>query len=538
MPDRIKSFKVICSGGLNSNENHLDLAEKKPGAATRLINYEPSLYGGYRRMEGYEFFDTDYPEVGPGSTEGAVLGVVAFRNEGNGNPYIIAARKDLNVNTYSFWKMTPGVGWQELTDAPTRVYAGTYNTVLKIRHVQFDFGVGGQLAFVDGVNPGLVFDGVNWTEITVADAGDQVLTAPAVVEVFENHLFMSGDPADRAIVAHSAPSDPIVWTAAAGGGQITVGFPVVQIKPFRDDMFIFGTTGIKKVRADASAAFLLDQVTANVGCIARDSVLEIGGDLIFMAPDGIRPVAGTSRIGDVELETISRPIQGRLLQLIKDNDLNLLDGVVVRSKSQFRYFLSGADTDSTDASGIIGGLTIGANGNIGWEFGETLGYRVSCCSSEYIGTQEYILHGDYDGNVYSQETGTSLNGNDLISIYSTPYLDFGDTEIKKVLHKVNVFIRSEGEFETYLSLDFDWSDPDTARPASYTANSPGSPTVWGGRGVEYNGTAVSFGGNSKPVLSVDLQGSGYSTRLNFVTVGTSKSHSIQGLVFEFALSGR
>ena len=30
---------------------------------------------------------------------------------------------------------------------------------------------------------------------------------------------------------------------------------------------------------------------------------------MFLAPDGFRPVAGTSRIGDVELETISKPIQ-------------------------------------------------------------------------------------------------------------------------------------------------------------------------------------------------------------------------------------
>jgi len=48
MPDQIESYKLICSGGLNSNENHLDLSENFPGEATRLVNYEPSLFGGYR----------------------------------------------------------------------------------------------------------------------------------------------------------------------------------------------------------------------------------------------------------------------------------------------------------------------------------------------------------------------------------------------------------------------------------------------------------------------------------------------------------
>ena len=63
MPDNIQSFKTICSGGLNSNENHLDLSENSPGGATKLTNYEPSLFGGYRRIEGFNKYDTAYGEV-------------------------------------------------------------------------------------------------------------------------------------------------------------------------------------------------------------------------------------------------------------------------------------------------------------------------------------------------------------------------------------------------------------------------------------------------------------------------------------------
>ena len=56
MPDQIQSYKVICNGGLNSNENHLDLSDNNPGAATRLVNYEVSLFGGYRRINGFQKF--------------------------------------------------------------------------------------------------------------------------------------------------------------------------------------------------------------------------------------------------------------------------------------------------------------------------------------------------------------------------------------------------------------------------------------------------------------------------------------------------
>ena len=95
MADEIQSYKVVCSGGLNSNENHLFLSEAASGAATRLVNYEPSLYGGYRRVEGYGLLEGLDTEVGEGVAEGPVLAVAIYKNEHLGNPYIMAARKDV-----------------------------------------------------------------------------------------------------------------------------------------------------------------------------------------------------------------------------------------------------------------------------------------------------------------------------------------------------------------------------------------------------------------------------------------------------------
>ena len=46
--EQLQSFKVICEGGLNSNNNYLELSERFPGSATELLNFEPSLFGGYR----------------------------------------------------------------------------------------------------------------------------------------------------------------------------------------------------------------------------------------------------------------------------------------------------------------------------------------------------------------------------------------------------------------------------------------------------------------------------------------------------------
>lgn len=544
MPDEIQSYKLVCSGGLNSNENHLFLSEAAAGAATRLVNYEPSLYGGYRRVEGFGLLGGLDVEVGAGSATGPVLCVAIYRNEHIGNPYVIAARKDSGANTYRFYRFVDYVGWQAMTNSLTLATTDGSRTVTKIRHAQFDFGNGSNICFVDGVNNAIMFDGLNWSQINTTNTGtqaspggDQVLNAPAIVEVFENHLFLGGDLTSRAVICHSAPTDPYNFTVAAGAGQITPGFNVVQFKPFRDDLYIFGINAIKKVSPDLTAGFVLDQVTANVGCVARDSVLEIGGDLIFLSPEGFRPVAGTSRIGDVEIQTLSKAIQVTLVDMIRDFDMDTLNGVVIRGKSQVRFFVGDNSTETTDSFGIIGGLA-DQQGTISWEFGEMQGIRASCCTSDYIGRTEYVIHGDYDGKVYRQEQGTSFNGSDILAVYATPYLDFGDTETRKTMRKVNTFVRAEGPVEVFLSMSYDWGDYSTSRPSTYSQTSAGGPVEYGGRNIDYSAANVLYGGNSKPIMTSDIQGSGFSSRATFVTVGQSEPYSIQGLVFEFSISGR
>lgn len=557
MPDQIQSFKLVCSGGLNSNENHLDLSDNSPGAATRMLNYEPSLFGGYRRIEGYNDYDPDYGEVtvaGSTTGQGKVLGIAIFKNDVTSGTTIIAIRQDAGATNYSFYYYTANIGWRKYTldHSVTRPMTANGLTVDRIRHQQFNFGTGNTICFVDGVNPAIVFNGTKWKEIKSSHSGGyhasnntaggaQALNAPALVDVFENHLFLSGHEATRAAIAHSAPNDAYTWTSAAGAGQIAAGFDVVQIKPFRDNLFVFGNKNIKKVTVNASNAFALENVTSNIGCVARDSVLEIGGDLMFLSPDGFRPVAGTSRVGDIELETLSKPIQSTLVDIIKNEDMDALTGVVIRSKSQVRYFItstiSNTVVSASDSIGIIGGLT-NSSGSIEWEFGQLLGIRASCTTSDYVGTEEIILHGDHDGKVYRQENGTSFNGSNIISVYATPYLDFGETEQRKVIRKLNTFVRAEGPFEMNLAIDYDWGDYNTAVPSTYTQTSAGAPTIYAGRNISYNGTNVVYGGASKPIMTSDIQGSGFAVRATFVTDGQSEPFSIQGLVFEFSAAGR
>ena len=57
--DRWQTFPFEFKGGLISNLSPYQQGVQAPGSARILVNYEPSVFGGYRRIEGYDKFDSN-----------------------------------------------------------------------------------------------------------------------------------------------------------------------------------------------------------------------------------------------------------------------------------------------------------------------------------------------------------------------------------------------------------------------------------------------------------------------------------------------
>ena len=105
-------------------------------------------------------------------------------------------------------------------------------------------------------------------------------------------------------------TDDIDDFTSTGSGSIKLDDQVVGLKSFRDDLIIFCKNSIYKlVNINSSSTIAVEPITQNIGCMDGDSIQELGGQLLFLAPDGIRTVAGTARIGDIELGSLSRKIQ-------------------------------------------------------------------------------------------------------------------------------------------------------------------------------------------------------------------------------------
>tara|TARA_R110002167_G_scaffold365727_1_gene591171 strand:- start:4110 stop:5642 length:1533 start_codon:yes stop_codon:yes gene_type:complete len=509
MADNLKSFQVSCGGGLNTGRDLLSQGETQPGSAIALINYEPALTGGYRRISG---FANSYGTV---AGLGDILGVAVANGINNG---ILACRTPSAGNNYlHYWD---GTVWQAVTTAGSPTMTG----VTKVRFSPFNFGTP-KVMLTDGINPAATYDGTTYTQITHASAP----TDPKYSTEFQSHVFLAGDPAADTNVYFSAPYAETDFAVANGAGVINVGFPVVAMKPFRDALYIFGTNNIRKLTGSSAATFAVENVTDDLGCLASDSVIEIGGDLLFLSQDGLRPISGTSKIGDVNLETVSKDIQSIITGVVLALDLDGLNAVVIRSKSQFRLMFG-----SADSQGIIGALRPGENG-LRYEYGQLLGIEATASASGYIGQSEFVIHGDSTGKVHRQELGNDFDGEAIFSAFQTPFFHMEDPEVRKIIYSVSTYLRSEGDGTIVLGVEYDYQNPNTLAPTNYDMTVSGVAAYYSE--ALYDSTAI-FDGNPSPVFRTNVTGSGKSVAMRYVTSGTEASHTIQGIVITYGLGDR
>ncbi|MEC8482969.1 MAG: hypothetical protein VXY99_04035, partial [Pseudomonadota bacterium] len=236
--------------------------------------------------------------------------------------------------------------------------------------------------------------------------------------------------------------------------------------------------------------------------------------------------AGTEKIGDVELGTISRPVQKRFQEL---TDVDEFTSLVIPDKTQYRIFFSNASTVRASTEGIIC-----VRRGEGYEFGDTLGIRASATDSTVVAGTSFILHGDFDGYVYRQEQGNDFDGNQIVGKYRSPDLTMGDAGIRKNFQRVIINYAPEAAVNADLFLRYDYEAPDVARPAAYPFDTSTVVAVYGS--AIYN--TSTYGGQTNPLVRQPVEGSGFAVALRVNDRGTSAPYSLKGFQLEFDAGAR
>ena len=149
---------------------------------------------------------------------------------------------------------------------------------------------------------------------------------------------------------------------------------------------------------------------------------------------------------------------------------------------------------------------------------------------------EIVIHGDSTGKVYLQESGQSFDGVDILSIYQTPYYYFEDPTVRKNFYNITTFLRSEGASELLLGVSYDFEDSQGVfNPANFTISTQGAAAFY--NEAVFDAAAI-YDGNPSPVTKTNISGSGFSVAFKYVTNDTNASHTIQGIVLNYAINDR
>ena len=565
------AFPFVCEGGLVLNQSTFIM---KPGQALELENFEPDIEGGYRRINGFQkFVGQTVPET-VSSTE-ALLMVTVF------NDFVIAARGTkifsagstilttnvasdttmsgsgtlivestagfsssgtLFVNseqfTYTGKTATTFTGVTRSVNS-TSAAAHTTNAVVsetwttrdtgrtnatKYSFEKFNFDGNDKLIVVDGVNDPTVFN----TSLSATDVTASSVEGAKHVVAFKNHMFYSGMSSTPQEVVFSQPFDEDAFSSGSGAGSIKVDDVIVGLKVFRDNLFIFCENRIFQLGGSSSSDFAVKPVTRNIGCVNGDTIQEFAGDLIFLGPDGLRTVAGTARIGDVELGSISSNVQSLFRENLSDSAS--FTSLVIPDKTQYRIFFSkegGGERSTIGVICVLKGQT--------FEFSKLRGIRPACADTIVTEGDVIAIHGGFDGVVYRQDQGDTFDGELIKAKYRSPDLTFNDPGIRKNMQRVNINYAPESTIDADLFVRYDYESQDSTRPAAYPLDSL---NVAGIYGSAIYGT-TSYGGPTQPIVRKSVEGSGFAVALRVEDGATSTApYSLKGFQLEYQVGAR
>jgi hypothetical protein len=507
MPTQWQTFPVEFKGGLISNMSPLQQGINAVGSAILLQNFEPAKSGGYKKVLGYsKYIDATLPGTGP------VLGVKVA------NPDKVIAVRRNNTNLSQYY-INVATSWVSLGTA----------TLLggKVRGASFNFNGTHKLIFVDGANKPAVFndDTDTLSFLTVpsdVDGGSQVV-------VYKNHVFI----AKGTLLSFSAPFSESDWTVANGAGVVNIGHEITGLIVFRDQLIIFSRNKIQRLVGSSVSDFQLLPITDNIGCLFPDTVQEVGGDVMFLAPDGIRLLGATERIGDFGLEVASEPISRDALKFISSS--SSFSSLVLREKAQYRIFSYIESVRDKDADGLLA-TKFSDQGASSVSWATLKGFKVFCSDGRYIPGREVTVFANEDGYVYRLESQASFDGENIPCIYQSPFMPITDPQKRKTLYKMALYTDTTGSFAVDVNILFDIYAIDnynnTVRPNTIKLQSSSAGVSIYGAVTSVYGSST-YGAELDKVYDTPLIGSGKTFSLRIEDNSTNPPFSLDTAIFEF-----
>jgi len=367
----------------------------------------------------------------------------------------------------------------------------------KARFINFNYDGTERTVMVDSTNYPITW-GTN-EGLKVLDSSSSVLGSE-VVAAFKDHLFFG----KGSNLVFSAPFLQNDFTPANGAGSIRLPSRITGLITFRDKLIIFTNSSIHQLTGTASSSFQLAEISEDLGCSEPDTIQEVGGDIMFLARDGLRFLGATARIGDFNLSVASRNIQDNITEFT--TSYADVVSLTIRSKSQYRIMGFASGQIDSVAEGYIGTQFADQDAS-SFSWSQTKGIKAYRTASATSGSSEVILFVGETGYIYRLETGNTFDGSVISASFFTPFMSINDPKVRKTLFKATTYYDPEGNVDGNLTFKYDFQRPNVIQPLS------------GGGEVAIFGSAifgdVSYGGDPETVIETNTTGSFFTVSLQY-----------------------
>lgn len=516
----LQTMQVPAIGGLDVVSPPQVLAQNAGGASI-LNNFEALPEGGYRRINGYLAYG-DVPDV---IATQDIRGIAYYKG------IVAVVGKDvLHSPDGATWRV---VNKEEAT-AVTSEALTTLNQIPRTGKGPVEFstitvGTHEVLAITDDTDaPALLTvegDLYTWAVSTNADvAGLRYCTK------YQDHIVYAGSEGKPGSIVVSDRFAPLGFSGS-GSWEAQVGDEIVGLHTFRDYLYIFCRNSIYRViNLESAKDIAIRPVTTKVGCIDGRSIQEIGGDILFLADDGLRYLGATERLDDVSINLVSSKIRPLINNVAPA--LGPISSVVIPSKAQYRLFF----TDNLGKKrGVIGALQ--GDGNFAWSTTSDLLVEAMTMTTEGEAEKVYHIGSPTIGTkrVYFHDVGNTFDGTSIKGQWEVPNFNMGESAVRKALHFIDVLLEAEDAASIKLDVSYDHGSPRTLQPEPFYM----APVVQAARyGEAVYGTAT-YGATRYPLDDIFLEGSGKWIKLTFTdNADNNAPYIIRGYDLQFTPAGR
>lgn len=391
--------------------------------------------------------------------------------------------------------------------------------------------------FQAGHNP-LVYESNTLVDLTVADSAapqaNEVLSAfgrlwAADIANNKTTVFFSDTLIGKGANAWTPQSGPTPPANLAGSLNISENLPsgpdeIVALHAHNGFLIIFCKKSILIYgNPESPTSLALTDSIAGVGCIARDSVQNIGTDVLFLSDTGVRSLGRVIQEKSMPMRDVSKNIRSDLLTLVQreTNKANIKSGY---NAEEAFYLLTFPNSNTVICFDVRSSLPDGAFRVTTWSDINPLCFTTRRDNSLIVGKLGglYKYTGFFDKEI---ENGSYVPKNYQLSYFSNP-MNFGNSSNLKFLKKFRITVIGNRDAETVLNWGYDYTTAFNKQVINNDLNNLASNA--GEYAVsEYNTTAEYSGGIDLQNPTVNGSGSGNVLTIGLESTIQGQSYSLQ-----------